>query len=700
MADELRIAPRSGLERMLPESGETPGWGGFVFRGNRMVTSYRAVRTVNAQREIELVGKSALAVFELRLGQWDHVTDIPLPPGAIPNRFDFWGDRIIVSDPHFEIIKPSIAGPESCLRAGSVFVFEQAPGNHEWQFKARLEEPTPSAENGFGSEIALEGDRIVVASRPTSPGCLLGSIYVFEWNEPFWIAEKLPGKQGSTIALCSDRIALGSPCQNQVELYENRAGQWTRTKIPSPQGAIGFGDSLALDQNRLLVTAPDDASTGAYLYTFDGEHWNPASISLPGGQKPDYRHRTSSAGLRGNLAFLRSGEWFVTSQGQGGLAYPVPLPPSTNALSLVDSTDLMLATHVRQPNGSLRTEGFVRYHLPEGVHFTSRVLSPHLEAAGTITGHGYYPRNSPVLFQAIPKPGYIFSHWSGGLSGSENPTTLSFSGDIKVSARFIPMTSDLDGDGISYIVEQGRLGTKPHHPDSDRDGLSDREEIEQHGTNPLSWDTDGDGFGDGRELLLGSSPTRRSDTPLRISLRFNPQTAEIESRLQVVAGASYFGETSADGGRTWQWGMSIDPDDRPDDGDWRPLRSRWWLPSGRRESTVLFRYFEARPNLRQDGRTFRGRESPRKAPEEPCEPPARIALRSGASSYLLDWNGSKYSDRTGATDLQVSWRAQDKAWIASDPSNPADDWTGPTEPCLPQGTYTAQGGNRFRIYIP
>jgi Lysozyme like domain/NlpC/P60 family/Bacterial TSP3 repeat len=64
---------------------------------------------------------------------------------------------------------------------------------------------------------------------------------------------------------------------------------------------------------------------------------------------------------------------------------------------------------------------------------------------------------------------------------------------------------DTDGDGLIDGRELA-LGTDPTRADTDGDGLSDGYELGLH-TNPLKADTDGDGIGDSVELATGTSPT-------------------------------------------------------------------------------------------------------------------------------------------------------------------------------------------------
>ena len=63
----------------------------------------------------------------------------------------------------------------------------------------------------------------------------------------------------------------------------------------------------------------------------------------------------------------------------------------------------------------------------------------------------FYPNDMPVQLSAVPALGWSFSSWSGDLSGSENPVSLTMNGDKSVTANFTQnqynLTVDIVGDG-------------------------------------------------------------------------------------------------------------------------------------------------------------------------------------------------------------------------------------------------------------
>jgi uncharacterized repeat protein (TIGR02543 family) len=57
-----------------------------------------------------------------------------------------------------------------------------------------------------------------------------------------------------------------------------------------------------------------------------------------------------------------------------------------------------------------------------------------------------------VTFKAIPRSEYLFTGWSGSLSGTENSKTVTVTADINVVANFelktYPLSISVEGEGM------------------------------------------------------------------------------------------------------------------------------------------------------------------------------------------------------------------------------------------------------------
>ena len=67
--------------------------------------------------------------------------------------------------------------------------------------------------------------------------------------------------------------------------------------------------------------------------------------------------------------------------------------------------------------------------------FLSGTVKP--RKAGAVEGEGSHPKGKTVEVLASPAPDWVFHHWSGSLSGADNPARLTLDGDRQVVAHFI-----------------------------------------------------------------------------------------------------------------------------------------------------------------------------------------------------------------------------------------------------------------------
>ena len=75
---------------------------------------------------------------------------------------------------------------------------------------------------------------------------------------------------------------------------------------------------------------------------------------------------------------------------------------------------------------------------------TNYSLSTAVDGSGSISPSSEsYPSGSLTL-KATPTPGYVFDHWSGDLTGSENPAVLKLDQDKSVTAHFIKLKTTVE----------------------------------------------------------------------------------------------------------------------------------------------------------------------------------------------------------------------------------------------------------------
>lgn len=81
-------------------------------------------------------------------------------------------------------------------------------------------------------------------------------------------------------------------------------------------------------------------------------------------------------------------------------------------------------------------------------------LTISLDGSGTVTknpNHATYPYGTVVQLTAVANTGWVFSSWTGSLSGSTNPTSITMNGNKSVTAHFTSnqytLTITTDGSG-------------------------------------------------------------------------------------------------------------------------------------------------------------------------------------------------------------------------------------------------------------
>ncbi|MDB4501511.1 DUF5011 domain-containing protein [Akkermansiaceae bacterium] len=164
-----------------------------------------------------------------------------------------------------------------------------------------------------------------------------------------------------------------------------------------------------------------------------------------------------------------------------------------------------LIVHQTNPNGSdTDSDGFMDgLEVTEGSDplnkdsFPTRRLTTSDFSNGSISGAGIYPLASEVSIWATADRGYVFSRWTGGVTGSVNPTTQTLLQNLTVGAVF-----------------------EKDVRDSDQDGVTNYDELIVYDTDPLNPDTDGDGFNDGFEIA--------NNTDLKVSTSSPPMDLQIK----------------------------------------------------------------------------------------------------------------------------------------------------------------------------
>ncbi len=86
---------------------------------------------------------------------------------------------------------------------------------------------------------------------------------------------------------------------------------------------------------------------------------------------------------------------------------------------------------------------------------TTYTLSTSTSGSGSISGAGTYNSGTTVSVLANPASGWSFSNWSGDVSGSSNPISISMNSNKSVTAVFVEGDTDPVGDIIHNFTTSG-----------------------------------------------------------------------------------------------------------------------------------------------------------------------------------------------------------------------------------------------------
>ena len=234
---------------------------------------------------------------------------------------------------------------------GSAYVFVRGVGG-QWEQQAELLPTTGSDDDGFGVAVAVDGDLAVVgAVRDDDVLADTGAAYVFARSGTSWSEEAklLPigggfsDQFGVSVAISGGTVVVGAN-QNGPTLANGKAYVFTRDPAPAAKATtwsqqqelastatpyVGFGTSVAVDGDRILVGAPGWSPGAVYVFTRSGVVWTEqARIDPPDG--PRVGTFGSAVALDGTRALI--GDGIFTEGGlPRGAAYAYDLTGTANA---------------------------------------------------------------------------------------------------------------------------------------------------------------------------------------------------------------------------------------------------------------------------------------------------------------------------------------------------------------------------------
>lgn len=215
---------------------------------------------------------------------------------------DAFGTSVAISGDTAVVGNNDGAGP----KGGAAYVFVRT--GFTWTQQAKLTAPDGAAANGFGSQVAISGDTVVVgAVFGDYLGVNSGSAYVFLRSGSTWSQQaKLDLPEGAAneyfggaVAIDGDTIAIGaanaSLGNGAVIVFVRSGTTWAReARINSPLPGANLGNAVAISGDRVLAgadfaNAPASGSGAAIVLVRGGSGWSiEATLVAPDGAASDY----------------------------------------------------------------------------------------------------------------------------------------------------------------------------------------------------------------------------------------------------------------------------------------------------------------------------------------------------------------------------------------------------------------------------
>ncbi len=236
--------------------------------------------------------QDAVYVYKNDGGTWSHLIRLYEPVKGFGSDVDISGNRVIVGAP--------VGGEGSAFGQGRAFIYEYSgdPGYLGWTVVHELASSDAPAANFFGQNVAISGDYAAVSANGDINSLAGQAVFIFErdgsgnWNE----VQKLTAPSaslndgfGSSVSLDGDRLIVGSSfAQNggvetgAVYVYErNGSGTWNLTSTLLASDGVfndSFGWNADLKGDKVIVGTRynDDDGTNsgsAYIFSYNGTTW-------------------------------------------------------------------------------------------------------------------------------------------------------------------------------------------------------------------------------------------------------------------------------------------------------------------------------------------------------------------------------------------------------------------------------------------
>lgn len=172
------------------------------------------------------------------------------PDGSV----DSFGSAVAVSGKRVVVGAPGndVNGND----AGAAYVFARRK-NGTWRLEQRLDPPGPRPDDGFGCAVSIEERRILVGASGADDGA--GAVYEFALRRGTWVGAQSFGVSGSLgfgrdLALDGNQVLVAS--DNAAYVFERPSGSWVESETLDVEvEGCGTPNCVALDGDLAAVRA-------------------------------------------------------------------------------------------------------------------------------------------------------------------------------------------------------------------------------------------------------------------------------------------------------------------------------------------------------------------------------------------------------------------------------------------------------------
>jgi hypothetical protein len=235
-------------------------------------------------------GKGEVFVYQYRLGEWVEQTRLLASDRDDGFQYDQnFGKSVSIYGDTIAVGAPKADDRQVGDNVGAVYIYERR--GELWEETTILKASDARPKAGFGRFVQLSADTLIVSLDYGE-----NSVYVYERSGDDWIEQARLSEGGSgsrdwfgpSIAIHGDWLAVGVFLDFQDErgwgteavyLYQRDGDEWNQVDTLSVlEEGTGFGSSLAMDTETLVVGAPGDKEAGfmagaVYLYRLEGQIW-------------------------------------------------------------------------------------------------------------------------------------------------------------------------------------------------------------------------------------------------------------------------------------------------------------------------------------------------------------------------------------------------------------------------------------------